>query len=257
MSDQPDDTQAVSEPTSEPEEQIDSVENFKLEPEPEPAPPTETHLRLAEALVFACAAPVPLRALAQVLPVEADPEAVVAALKKRYAGRGVELIETAGGVMFRTALDVAPHLVKVIEVPRRLPRAAMEALAIIAYHQPVTRAEIEEIRGAALAQTSLELLLENGLVTSKGRKETPGRPTMWGTTPGFLAQFGLKELTDLPKRDELLVEPPSLLSTPEAEEPVATEDAPATEDPVPEDLSDTDADEETSDEAPVGEDTPA
>lgn len=180
-------------------------------------PPAEEHLRLAEALIFASAGPVGVRTLAQVLPVEADPGAVVTALKERYAGRGVELVEAGGGVMFRTALDIAPHLVKVVEVPRRLPRAAMEALAIIAYHQPVTRSEIEEIRGAALAQASMELLLENGLVTSKGRKETPGRPTMWGTTPAFLAQFGLTALTDLPKREELLVEPPSLLADGDAQ----------------------------------------
>jgi segregation and condensation protein B len=84
----------------------------------------------------------------------------------------------------------------------------MQTLAIIAYHQPVTRAEIEEIRGAALAQTTLESLLEAELVTPKGRRETPGRPTQWGTTPHFLAQFGIGDLRELPRREDLLLELP-------------------------------------------------
>jgi segregation and condensation protein B len=96
---------------------------------------------------------------------------------------------------------------KIVELPRRLPRAAMETLSIVAYHQPCTRTEIEDIRGASLSQSTLDLLLENGLITPKGRRETPGRPTLWGTTPAFLSQFGLNDLRDLPKREELLVEP--------------------------------------------------
>ena len=202
-----------------------------------PAEVTEAHLRLAEALVFASAAPVPARRLSQVLPVEADPAAVIEALKARYADRGVELVETGGGVMFRTAPDLAVALTRVIEVPRRLPRAAMEALAIVAYHQPVTRPEIEDIRGASLSQQTLEALLENGLVTAKGKKEVPGRPTLWGTTPAFLAQFGLKDLRELPKREELLTESALLSAGPteaaaEAEAAAAApaEDAPAGDD---------------------------
>ncbi len=167
----------------------------------------EAWLRLAEALVFAAAAPVTPRALAQLLPVEADATEVIAALRARYAGRGVELIETAGGVQFRTAPDLAPLLRKVIEVPRRLPRVAMETLAIVAWHQPVTRAEIEAIRGASLSQQTLDALLEADLITSRGRRETPGRPTLWGTTASFLTRFGLKDLRELPRREELLVEP--------------------------------------------------
>ena len=112
-----------------------------------------------------------------------DPDAVMAALRARYAGRGVELAEVGGGLQFRTAPDLAPRLRRVVQVPRRLPRVAMETLAIIAYHQPVTRAEIEEIRGASLSQQTLDLLLEPGLVAPKGRKELPGRPTLWATTP--------------------------------------------------------------------------
>ncbi len=167
-------------------------------------------LRLAEALVFASATPVGARALSQILPDDMDADTVLAALRERYAGRGVELVETGGGVQFRTAPDLAPLLRKVIEIPRRLPRVAMETLAIIAYHQPVTRPEIEEIRGASLSQQTLDALLEADLVAPKGRRESPGRPTLWGTTPHFLAQFGLKDLRELPRREDLLLEPLSV-----------------------------------------------
>jgi segregation and condensation protein B len=167
----------------------------------------EQALRLAEAVIFASREPVGARALANLLPAPTDVDAVLAALAARYAGRGVELAEVGGGWQFRTAPDLAPVLRKVVELPRRLPRVAMETLAIVAYHQPVTRAEIEAIRGAALAQSTLDLLLENALIVPKGRRETPGRPTLWGTTPAFLAQFGLNDLRDLPKREELLIDP--------------------------------------------------
>src|SRR5271154_2482086 len=172
----------------------------------------DDHVRLAEALVFASTAPVSARALTQLLPDGVDVDAVVAALRERYAGRGVELVEVAGGLQFRTAADLAPQLKRVVQVPRRLPRVAMETLAIIAYHQPVTRPEIEEIRGAALAQTTLDALLEADLVAPKGRRESPGRPTLWGTTPHFLAQFGLKDLRELPRREDLLLEPLSVVA---------------------------------------------
>ena len=188
------------------------------DPDPDPPPVAapaeamEDALRLAEAMVFAAAAPVGLRALANLLPVGVDVDAVVAALRERYAGRGVELAEVAGGLQFRTAADLAPRLRRVVVVPRRLPRAAMETLAIVAYHQPVTRPEIEEIRGAALSQATLDALLELGLIAPKGRKEAPGRPTLWATTPAFLAQFGLRDLRDLPRREDLLVEPPAAVT---------------------------------------------
>ena len=166
--------------------------------------PIEHALRLAEALLFASERPVPLERLQSFLPDGLRAEAVLTLLTARYAGRGVELAEIGGGYAFRTAPDLAPVLTKVVEVPRKLPRAAMEALAIIAYHQPVTRSEIEEIRGASLAQSTLETLLEHGLIAPRGRKEVPGRPVLWGSTPRFLEQFGLRALTDLPRRDELL-----------------------------------------------------
>ncbi|MCX7383338.1 MAG: SMC-Scp complex subunit ScpB [Alphaproteobacteria bacterium] len=173
------------------------------------AMPDPEQFRLAEAMIFASAVPVTARALTLALPDGADADAVLAALRARYAGRGVELVEVGGGWQFRTAADVAERLKRVVKVPRRLPRAAMETLAIIAYHQPVTRAEVEEIRGATLSQTTLDALLDAGLIMPKGRRETPGRPTMWGSTPAFLAQFGLADLRDLPRREDLLVEPPA------------------------------------------------
>jgi len=164
-------------------------------------------VRVAEALIFASREPVTRRMLANLLPEDADVDLVLAALVALYAGRGVTPAEVAGGWQFRSAPDLAPVLRKVVEMPRRLPRVAMETLAIVAYHQPVTRGEIEEIRGASLSQTTLDLLLENGLIAPKGRRESPGRPTLWGTTPAFLAQFGLNDLRDLPKREELLIDP--------------------------------------------------
>ncbi len=165
-------------------------------------------LRLAEAVLFASAEPLGARAVGQLLPEDADADAVLAALQERYAGRGVELVEVAGGWQFRTAPDLASVLRRVVVQPRRLPRAAMEALAVIAYHQPVTRAEIEAVRGAALGQNALDALLEAGLIAPCGHREAPGRPALWGTTPAFLARFGLRDLRDLPRREELVVEPP-------------------------------------------------
>ena len=181
-------------------------------PGPElPAPPDPATfaqaLRIAEALIFAAERPIALGRLAQALPPGVEPRPVVEALMAECAGRPVHLVEVGGGYAFRTAPDLAPAITKVVEVPRRLPRVAMETLAIIAYHQPVTRGEIEEIRGTSLAQTTLEALLEMGLVVTRGRREVPGRPSLWVTTPRFLEQFGLKALGDLPRREELVNEP--------------------------------------------------
>jgi len=184
-----------------------SEQEDEAPPATAPMEPDEDALRLAEALVFASADPVTPRALSQLLAENMDASAVIAALRARYEGKGVELVEVGGGVQFRTAPDLAPRLRKVVQAPRRLPRVAMETLAIIAYHQPVTRPEIEEIRGASLSQQTLDALLEADLVTPKGRKEVPGRPTLWATTPNFLAQFGLNDLRELPRREDLLVEP--------------------------------------------------
>ena len=171
------------------------------------APVPDAAIRIAEGLVFASAAPVSAARLAPLLPEGVAAEAVLEALAATYAGRGVTLVRAAGGWAFRTAADLAPALTKVIETPRRLPRAAMEALAIIAWHGPVTRPEIEDIRGTALSQHTLDLLLENALVAPRGRKEAPGRPTLWATTPRFLEHFGLASLRDLPRREDLLPDP--------------------------------------------------
>ncbi|TCZ66698.1 SMC-Scp complex subunit ScpB [Roseicella aquatilis] len=171
-------------------------------------------LRLAEALVFASDRPVTPQRLQGALPPGMEARAVLTALAAGCADRPVQLVEVAGGFAFRTAPELAPALTRVVEVPRRLPRAAMETLAIIAYHQPVTRAEVEEIRGASLSQATLETLLEMGLIAPRGRKEVPGRPSLWATTPRFLEQFGLRALTDLPRREELVNEPGSPLLAP-------------------------------------------
>ena len=189
--------------------------------EPPEAPELRHALRLAEALLFASDKPVQPTRLQPLLPEGLDAATVFAALAGAMAGRGVEVVEVAGAFALRTAPDLAPALTRVVEVPRRLPRAAMEALAVIAWHQPVTRAEIEEIRGATLSQTSLEALLEHGLIAPKGHRETPGRPTLWGTTPRFLEQFGLRSLADLPRREELV--------TPEASAPLLAAAAPVAE----------------------------
>jgi segregation and condensation protein B len=165
---------------------------------------TAEALRLAEALLFASDRPVQPARLQSVLPDGQDAAAVLAALGAALDGRGVVLAEVGGGWALRTAPDLAPALTRVIEVPRRLPRVAMETLAVIAWHQPVTRAEIEEIRGAGLSQATLEALLEHGLIAPRGHKEAPGRPTLWATTPRFLEQFGLGSLKDLPRREELV-----------------------------------------------------
>jgi len=177
---------------------------------------SEDQIRLAEALVFASTEPVMARQLAALLPEDAEADVVLAELQARFAGRGVELAQVGGGWQFRTAADLAPRLTRVIQRPRRLPRVAMETLAIIAWNQPVTRSQIEETRGAALGQQTLDALLELGLVRTAGHKEVPGRPTLWATTPQFLAQFGLKDLRELPKREELMTEQPSVLDVPGA-----------------------------------------
>ncbi len=173
----------------------------------EASPPLSTAERLLEAAIFAAREPVPLRTLATLLPDGADLDATIEAVRSRYQGAGVDLITIGQGLMFRTAPDLAGALRKIIEVPRRLPRVALETLAIIAYHQPVTRTEIETIRGASLSQNTLDALLQADLVAPRGHKEVPGRPTLWGTTPHFLATYGLRDLRDLPKRSDLLIEP--------------------------------------------------
>jgi len=160
-------------------------------------------LRLLEALLFAAPEPLGEAELAMRLGEDADLPTLLGELAAAYAERGINLVSLAGGWTFRTAPDLATALRSEREVSRRLSRAAVETLAVIAYHQPVTRAEIEAIRGVALARGTLDRLLESGWVQPKGRRETPGRPLNWVTTPGFLAHFGLESLKELPGIEEL------------------------------------------------------
>ncbi len=168
-----------------------------MEPPINPLVPDDV-LRLVEAFVFASAQPVTAAALRPLVPEPLDPVAVLDALRRRCAGRGVVLVEAAGGWVFRTAPDLAGALGAVLAPPRRLSRAGLEVLAVVALHQPVTRAEIEAVRGAGLAQATMDALLEAGLIQPAGRKEAPGRPNLWATAPGFLERFGLRSLRDLP-----------------------------------------------------------
>ena len=160
-------------------------------------------LRLVEALLFAAAEPLTEPALRARLGAEADLPELLRALAANYEGRGVNLVRLAGGWTFRTAEDLAEALRVERPVPRKLSRAAVETLVIVAYHQPVTRAEIEEIRGVGLAKGTLDTLIEAGWVRPRGRRTSPGRPLLWVTTPGFLSHFGLDSLADLPAIDEL------------------------------------------------------
>ena len=160
-------------------------------------------LRLVEALLFAAGEPLPEDALARRLGGNTDIAALLRDLAQHYDRRGVNLVRLAGGWTFRTAPDLAPHLRIERPVARKLSRAAVETLAVIAYHQPVTRAEIEEIRGVALGRGTLDTLMEAGWVRPRGRRMTAGRPLIWVTTKEFLTHFGLDSLGDLPAIDEL------------------------------------------------------
>jgi segregation and condensation protein B len=160
-------------------------------------------LRLIEALLFAAAEPLSEETLASHFAEGADVESLVVELAEIYKNRGVNLLRIGGGWVFRTAADLAPRLMLERVVSRKMSRAAVETLAIVAYHQPVTRGEIEEIRGVALSRGILDTLMESGWIRPKGHKQTPGRPAMWVTTPEFLAHFGLEALSDLPGIDEL------------------------------------------------------
>jgi len=161
------------------------------------------HLRLIEALVFAVAEPIGEEALSQHLDNGADVSSLLHELAEIYAGRGVNLVRLAGGWAFRTAPDLGAKLRIERPVARKLSRAAVETLAVIAYHQPVTRAEIEQIRGVALGKGTIDTLMEAGWVRPRGRRVGPGRPLIWVTTPGFLVHFGLESLSELPALDEL------------------------------------------------------
>jgi segregation and condensation protein B len=159
--------------------------------------------REIEALLFAAAGPLTAEDLARRLPEGADVAGALEELANRYAGRGVVLAQVAGGWRFQTAEDLAWLMTEEREEPRRLSKAAQETLAIIAYHQPVTRAEIEAVRGVQASRGTLDVLLELGLVRMRGRRRTPGRPVTYGTTDAFLEHYGLASLVDLPGAAEM------------------------------------------------------
>lgn len=161
------------------------------------------HLRLIEAILFATAEPLDERTLGERLPEGVDVAELLAELQAQYAPRGVNLVSRGGKWAFRTASDLAGQLVIEQTQTRRLSRAAIEVLAIIAYNQPITRAEIEEVRGVALSKGTLDLLFEAGWIRPKGRRRTPGRPLQWATSDAFLDHFGLESLEDLPNLKEL------------------------------------------------------
>jgi segregation and condensation protein B len=161
------------------------------------------HLRMAEAVLFAASEPLSIDALASTLPEGADVGSLVAELQRMYEGRGVTLVRVAEKWQFRTAPDLSFLLRREKPEQKRLSRAALETLAIIAYHQPVTRAEIEDIRGVMLSKGTVDTLMEVGWVKIRGRKRTPGRPVTYGTTETFLVQFGLENIGHLPGLDEL------------------------------------------------------
>ena len=166
--------------------------------------PDDTEIeRRVEALLFAAAAPLSAAEIARRLPEGADTGRAIAALRQRYQGRGVELECVADRWRFRTAQDLAFLMTEEREEPRRLSKAAQETLAIIAYHQPVTRAEIESVRGVQASKGTLDVLLELGLVRMRGRRRTPGRPVTYGTTDAFLEHYGLAHLSDLPGAAEM------------------------------------------------------
>jgi segregation and condensation protein B len=160
-------------------------------------------LRILEALLFAAEEPLDEKALSARLPAGVDVGALLAELQTEYAPRGVNLVHVAGKWMLRTASDLAWLLTREAVVSRKLSRAAIETLAIVAYHQPVTRAEIEEIRGVTTSKGTLDVLLETGWVRLRGRRKAPGRPVTYGTSEAFLSHFGLEALADLPGLDEL------------------------------------------------------
>jgi len=161
------------------------------------------YLRMLEALLFAAVEPLDEATLAERLPKSVDVQELITELQESYASRGVNLVKRANCWMFQTAPDLAFLLQREVEQERRLSRAGQETLAIIAYHQPVTRAEIEEIRGVSVSKGTLDVLMETSWVRPVGRRQTPGRPVTYGVTDEFLVHFGLESVKDLPGVEEL------------------------------------------------------
>lgn len=195
----------------------------------------DANLRHLEALLFAAVEPIDVRTLRDRMPEDADVGALLARLTRDYEGRGVNLVRVADRWRFQTAPDLEQYLVDVKEAPRKLSNAALETLAIVAYHQPVTRAEIEDVRGVAVSKGTLDVLMELGWLRLRGRRRTPGRPVTYGTTDGFLAHFNLETISDLPGREDLKAAgllDPRLPKDFEMPEPVAVDDISIDEDPL-------------------------
>ncbi|HNQ92415.1 MAG TPA: SMC-Scp complex subunit ScpB [Alphaproteobacteria bacterium] len=185
--------------------------------------------RLIEALLFASPEPVTLRTIQNRLPESADVGGILLELQSEYEGRGVNLVRLEDAWAFRTAADIGPYLAMNKKEEKKLSRAALETLSIIAYHQPVTRAEIENIRGVATNKGTLDVLLEAGWIKPGRRRETPGRPVTWITSTTFLDEFGISELKDLPglqelKASGLLDNRPAIETIPGAADLFANED---------------------------------
>ena len=159
--------------------------------------------RLIEALLFASQRPLKLQDIQERLPGGVPVAELISELKNDYNSKGVNLVNIAGGWTFRTADDLKDNLRSLVQVKRRLSAAAIETLAIIAYHQPVTRGDIESIRGVAVSKGTLDTLLECNWIRPRGRRRVPGRPLQWGTSEEFLEYFGLENLNDLPGIEEL------------------------------------------------------
>ena len=194
--------------------------------------------RMVEALLFAASGPLGEDDLRRRLPADADLAAALAGLRARYAGGGVELVHVAGRWRFQTASDLEHLMTEERTEPRKLSKAALETLAIIAYHQPVTRADIEMVRGVQASKGTLDVLLELGLVRMRGRRRAPGRPITYGTTDKFLEHYGLSSLADLPGAAEMKAmglldldippdfAPPDPNRAAEEEDPLGPDDSP-------------------------------
>ena len=222
-----------SEPTSEDTPQAEAETAMGLDP---------AQLRIVEALLFAASEPLAEHALASALPQGANVPQLVAELQRQYESRGVNLVKVGGKWQFRTAGDLSFLLRKQAVEERRLSRAAIETLAIIAYHQPVTRAEIEDIRGVMVSKGTVDTLMEVGWVRIRGRKRTPGRPVTYGTTEAFLVHFGLENVGHLPGMDDLKAAgfldavPPAGFTVPNPSDALAPDEDPYEGDDEPIDL---------------------
>lgn len=198
-----DDTEEVVEAEADDVDGDDAVEATRGDESTVDPETWNRYLKITEALLFASAEPLTERVLANRLPEDADIKGLLKALRLIYADRGVNLVRAGVSWAFRTSPELADYLNKEVEVARKLSRAAIETLAIVGYHQPVTRAEIEEIRGVSISKGTLDVLMEEEWIKPRGRRQTPGRPLQWGTTDSFLDHFGLETIRELPGVDEL------------------------------------------------------